>query len=97
MGDLLLFLGGTVFGWFSLVAYGAWRAVGSDGWDDSNVFNFLRVLLHLFLHPEDFARMFYLDEREFDLIRYETGEEPERPFDYLDKDEFSENFPGSRP
>ena len=47
-----------------------------SGWDDSNVFNVLRLICHLALHPSDFLRM-----------RYEDGK---NPFWYLTKDEFSE-------
>lgn len=47
-----------------------------SGWDDSNIFNVLRVICHLALHPEDFTKMRYKDGRN--------------PFWYITKDEFSE-------
>lgn len=46
------------------------------GWDDSNLFNVLRVLCHLALHPQDFGRM-----------QYEDGK---KPFWYITGDEFAD-------
>lgn len=93
---IVSFLLGFILGLFAFIGYGAYRAVGSDGWDDSNVLNWLRLLSHCIMHPEDFARMFYLTEEQEDLI-VKAGQSPERPFDYISKDEFSENFPYTRP
>jgi len=70
-----------LLGIFLFVGYGAYRAVNSKGWDDSNVFNWLRLLAHCFMHPEDFARMYYITR---------DGEIKGRPFHYIDKDELSE-------
>jgi hypothetical protein len=81
------FLLGFLLGIFFFVGYGAYRAVNSDGWDDSNVFNWLRLLGHVYIHPEDFGQLYY-DHSTRGKIR---------PFDYISKDEFSENFPDSRP
>jgi len=81
--SILIFVGGIVFGIIVLILVTAKRAVSSDGWDDSNVFNWLRLWMHTILHPEDFAKMKYPDGSN--------------PFPYLSKDEFSENFPDSRP
>lgn len=85
-------LGWALFGWLvgllTFIGYGAVRALGSDGWDDSNLLNWIRLLSHVVMHPEDFARMWYINPK--DASRY-------RPFDYIDKDEFAENFPTSRP
>jgi len=75
------FLAGFLLGILFFIGYGAYRAVGSKGWDDSNVFNFLRLLAHVFMHPEDFARMYYISR---------DGEIEGRPFHYIDKDELSE-------
>lgn len=72
---------GFLLGLLAFIAYGAYRAVGSDGWDDSNILNWLRLLSHVVMHPEDFAKMWYVDE---------NGVRTRRPFDYIDKDEFSE-------
>lgn len=52
------------------------RARRSPAWDNSNIFNMYRVIYHLALHPEDFGKMFY-----------ENGD---RPFHYINKDEYSE-------
>ena len=61
-----------------LVAYGyvIYRMMRSDGWDKSNITNAFRLLAHVSLHPEDFAKM-----------RYPDGN---RPFWYVGKDELSE-------
>lgn len=82
-------------------AYKLHRALKSEGWDSSNVNNFLRTEGHLGVHPEDFGKMWYLSpavlnhlENNTDFVR---GEDYNRPFHYISKDEFSENFPGSRP
>ena len=83
-------------GVITLIGYGAYRATNSDGWDDSNINNWLRLLSHCFIHPEDFGQMYYLpDEQVDDLIS--GGFDPIKPFDYINKDEFAENFPDSRP
>jgi len=73
---MVMLLGIIIF-----VGYGGYRALNSDGWDDSNLFNWLRLLAHCFLHPEDFGRMYYIDIE---------GEISGRPFSYIDKDELSE-------
>lgn len=72
---ILLFILGLIIGAFLIPLIIYFRARRS-GWDDSNIFNVLRVICHLALHPEDFLRM-----------RYEDGK---NPFPYLTKDEFSE-------
>ena len=72
---ILLFILGLILGTFIIPLVIYFRARRS-GWDDSNIFNVLRVICHLALHPEDFLRM-----------RYEDGK---NPFPYLIKDEFSE-------
>ena len=75
------FLAGFLLGILFFIGYGAYRAVDSKGWDDSNIFNFLRLLAHVFMHPEDFARMYYISR---------DGEIKGRPFWYINKDELSE-------
>lgn len=77
------FIGGFFAGILALIGYGCYRAVNSDGWDDSNMLNWIRLFSHIVMHPEDFAKMRYADGSN--------------PFPYLSKDEFSENFPSSRP
>lgn len=83
MEAILIFLGGILAGILLLIGYGAYRAVNSPGWDDSNVTNWLRVFSHMILHPEDFARMYYPDDNE----PYRLGM---RPFWYIGNDELSE-------
>lgn len=98
MNSLLLFFGGTVFGWLSLIGYGAYRAVNSDGWDDSNMLNWIRLFSHIVMHPEDFAHMWYLEDDHVELLESaHFFSPPVKPFPYINKDEFSENFPQSRP
>ena len=75
------FLAGFLVGILFFILYGGYRAVNSDGWDDSNLFNWLRLLAHVFLHPEDFGRMYYISRE---------GEIRGRPFDYISKDEITE-------
>ena len=69
---------GFILGVLSFIGYGAWRALRSDGWDDSNLLNWLRLLSHVYIHPEDFPKMWYVDHR---------GELVSRPFHYLENDE----------
>lgn len=92
------FVTGVVTGVVTLIGYGAYRAVNSDGWDDSNILNWLRLLSHCFIHPEDFAYMYYLDDETQDfLIDHNRILQLDRPFYYIGNDEFADNFPGSRP
>ena len=89
------FVGGFVVGVVTLIGYGAHRALKSDGWDDSNILNWLRLLSQCFIHPEDFGQMFYVDDYMVDYMLEQDW--TKRPFDYINKDEFAENFPSSRP
>ena len=72
----LVWVSGAVLGMVALLAYILSRMMKNPGWDDSNLTNALRLLSHVSLHPEDFARMQYPDGS--------------RPFWYVTKDEFSE-------
>ena len=75
------FLAGFLFGILFFIGYGAKRALSDSAWDDSNITNFLRLLTHVFLHPGDFGKMYYVSKE---------GEIGERPFWYINKDELSE-------
>lgn len=77
----MTFILGFLLGLFSFLAYFIWRMLRSDGWDDSNVTNAVRLLIHVALHPEDFGRMWYVDE---------DGYADARPFWYVGHDELSE-------
>jgi hypothetical protein len=88
-------IGNILLGIFLFVGFGAYRALRSDGWDDSNLLNWLRLLSHVFIHPEDFGQMYYVPEHLIDEIEEYGG--VSKPFDYINKDEFAENFPDSRP
>lgn len=90
---IIAILLGVLLGIFLFVGYGAYRALNSPGWDNSNMFNWLRLLAHVYIHPEDFAEMYYLDDSDIDMLQ----RVPQRPFEYLGKDEFADNFPNSRP
>lgn len=79
-----------------LLTYGVYRAIRSEGWDDSNALNFIRLISHVFIHPEDFGRMYYLNVEQYKLLK-NNNHQVRRPFEYISKDEFSENFPDSRP
>lgn len=95
---MMEFIGGMFAGIVVFVAYGAYRAVNSDGWDNSNVLNWLRLLSFCVMYPEKFARMYYLTDHQIDkLIDWGWNNiDEQRPFDYINKDEFTENFPGSK-
>lgn len=88
---LILFVAGAV----GLLFYMLSRMVGSDGWDDSNITNGLRLVSHTTLHPEDFGLMFYLTPEQLQLLK-DNGHDPERPFWYISEDEF-EGVVKSRP
>ena len=84
---------GFLFGVFALLGFGTARALRSDGWDDSNVFNFWRLLWHVFMHPEDFGKMWYLTPDQLTAIRLAQKHNDlpaKRPFWYISKDEYSE-------
>lgn len=52
------------------------RARKCEQWDKSNMFNIYRVVAHLATHPDDFGKMYY-----------DNGE---KPFWYIDDDEFND-------
>lgn len=72
---MITFILGVIIGILLVPIIIYFRATKS-GWDNSNIFNVFRVLCHLALHPADFT-----------LMQYPNGN---KPFWYLDKDEFSE-------
>lgn len=80
-GDTMSFILGFLLGFLFFLAYFIWRMLRSDGWDRSNMANAIRLLIHVALHPEDFGKMWYLDER---------GYPEKRPFWYVSDDELSE-------
>ena len=82
-------------GLFTLPIIGIVRSVRSVGWDDSNILNWLRMFSLLVLYPSSFAGLYRLTDEEYDLLE-EMGHEPVEPFDFIRKDEFSENFPKTR-
>ena len=73
-----------------LLGYILFRLMGSDGWDDSNITNALRLLSHVTLHPEDFGKMYYIPEQaQLVLLRSEFHfTNRDRPFWYVSEDEF---------
>jgi hypothetical protein len=83
------------FGLLSLPMIGMYRSIRSEGWDDSNVLNWLRMFSLLVLYPSSFAGLYRLSDDEYDYLTMK-GFEPVEPFDFMRKDEFSENFPKSR-
>jgi hypothetical protein len=68
------------------------------GWDTSNVLNFLRKEAFDYKHPEAYPHMYYLRQEQVEkLVDFGwTNLEEQRPFNYTNKDEFSDNFPASR-
>lgn len=89
------FVVGVVVG-FSPIAYAIYRALKSDGWDNSNVMNWFRVFSQLAIHPEDFGKMYYLDSVSQQYLEA-GGFLVKKPFNYISGDEFADNFPSSRP
>ena len=75
MSYVLLFILGLLLGVILIPLIICFRAAQAV-WDDSNVFNVVRVIAHVALHPEDFTKMRYPDGKN--------------PFWYITKDEFSE-------
>lgn len=93
----MTFILGFLLGFLSFLAYFIWRMLRSDGWDSSNMTNAIRLLSHVALHPEDFGKMFYLEEVPRDSIGATPAQVGnsrivflKRPFHYVDKDELSE-------
>jgi len=84
-----------VLGMVLLVAFGCYRAVTSDGWDDSNILNWIRLFSLLCIHPEEFAGLYRLDDEELDVLA-EAGLSPVEPFKFIKGDEFADNFPETR-
>lgn len=94
---MIEFILGFIVGILFFVGYGAFRALRSDGWDDSNMLNWLRLLSHCYIHPEDFGQMYYLNSDQVNkLIDFGWVVVP-RPFSYISGDEFQNNFRNSRP
>ena len=84
----ILMVGGFAFitGVVTLLGYMIMRMMGSDGWDDSNITNALRLLSHVTLHPEDFGKMYYLSDVQRKIIMETmvyTDNAPKRPFWYV--------------
>ena len=79
-------LGGAIL----LFAYMLKRIMGNKGFDDSNITNPLRVLIHVVLHKNDFGKMYYLDELHINVLEDAGLAVPKRPFWYISKDELSE-------
>lgn len=82
---LIVFLAGAL----CMLLYIVLRMMKNDGWDDSNILNALRLLSHVAIHNEDFAKMFYLTEEQFNLL-VNNGHDlsKQRPFWYISEDEF---------
>lgn len=81
----ILYIAGAI----SLLLYMISRMVGSDGWDDSNMTNALRLIVHIVLHPEDCVKMFYLTNEQLELLK-SYDHDPKKPFWYLPFDEITE-------
>lgn len=85
------FIAGFIAGVFALLGYVVWRMLRSDGWDQSNITNALRLLSHVAMHPEDFGKMWYVVRRGDDTLV-----PVKRPFWYIEEDEI-ETVVNSRP
>lgn len=86
-----LFIAAQVCGAITMLGYILWRMMRNEGWDNSNITNALRLLSHVTLHSEDFARMYYLSDAQVKLANDLFPEEViKRPFWYISEDELSE-------
>ena len=85
------FIGGILF----VAAFGCYRAVNSEGWDDSNILNWFRMFSMICIHPVYFIHLYRLTDEEIDCLK-DNGFDPVEPFDFIRKDEFAENFPNTR-
>jgi len=56
----------------------------TDEWDDSNFFNWLRVLFFLYIHPDRFGDMYYLTDNQLDVLYSQV----EKAFPYIKLDEY---------
>jgi hypothetical protein len=84
-----------IAGMVAIIAFGCFRAVRSDGWDDSNILNWLRLCSMVYIHPEEFTELYSLSEAEIDVLKL-AGYDPVEPFAFIRMDEFAENFPNTR-
>ena len=84
---MISFISGFIIGAFSLLGYMIWRMLRSDGWDDSNVLNAVRLISHITIHPEDMEKLYYLDEEALAILD-DYGIHPKAPFWYIAYDEF---------
>lgn len=84
------FILGFLLGILTFVGYGAFRALRSDGWDNSNLLNWLRVLSHVFIHPEDLGECVILSGTQHLWLRNDASPDRKifRPFWYVSGDEF---------
>lgn len=73
---ILLFISAFLLGCLLFPALLFLRARRSDRWDNSNIFNIYRVVAYLAIHPEKFAEL--------------TDSKGEKPFWYIEKDEFKD-------
>lgn len=94
---LCLFVGGFAVGIIAYIGYASWRATRTDGWDDSNMLNSIRLNSATAIHPDWFVGLYRLtDAHKIVLIR-EFGQLPKEPLAFIGKDEFEGNFPEVRP
>ena len=84
-----------VLGMVVLVGFGCYRGVTSDGWDNSNILNWIRLFSLLCVHPVRFAGLFRLSKKQLEILK-KAGEEPLEPFKFIRGDEFADNFPDTR-
>ena len=77
---------GIMLGVFGVIFFLVWRMLRSDGWDQSNITNALRLLSHVAMHPEDFVHMYYVSKSAGGSGLLVSR----RAFPYLGQDELSE-------
>jgi len=91
------FLVGFLIGFITVFVLFIVRMLSSPRFDSSNLINAIRVLAHALIHPDDFAYMYYMVELPANDKRggpVQLGSSIiywlERPFWYINKDEFAE-------
>lgn len=91
------FFAGLLSGFITFLVMFLLRMLRDPAFDSSNIFNAMRVLAHVLLHPNSFRRMYYATELEANdplggPVQFSDGKIHwlKKPFWYINKDEFSE-------
>jgi len=91
-------IGELLIGFLAYPVLKGYLTLRSAGWDTSNALNFLRKEAFDYKHPDAYPHMYYLTSEQVEkLIDFGWIDlDKQRPFDSINKDEFSDNFPEFR-